>query len=159
MAGLKICTRCRAISARRKRRISSSLLPENIGPTTTSIQPIFPLTMSTLSPPAGNLFRRRNATIHLGIIERRERRNHRQAEGILARDQVSAEHAPSTLCVANSNFSRKAIDRSGKFHAAIHHFFGDRRGNFDASRPPKESAKSVAHVRPTLQKHAACAVL
>src|SRR5207245_7132746 len=41
------CTRWRAISARRRRRISSSLLPENIGPTTTSIQPILPLTMST----------------------------------------------------------------------------------------------------------------
>src|SRR6267143_1926862 len=50
MAGLKICTRCRAISARRSRRISSSLLPENIGPTTTSIQPILPLTMSTFAP-------------------------------------------------------------------------------------------------------------
>src|SRR6266852_852041 len=47
MAGLKICTRWRANSARRRRRISSSLLPENIGPTTTSIQPILPLTMST----------------------------------------------------------------------------------------------------------------
>src|ERR1700676_918002 len=47
MDGLKICTRCRAISARRRRRISSSLLPENIGPTTTSIQPMLPLTMST----------------------------------------------------------------------------------------------------------------
>jgi hypothetical protein len=27
--------------------MSSSLLPENIGPTTTSIQPMLPLTMST----------------------------------------------------------------------------------------------------------------
>src|SRR5271168_197563 len=50
MAGLKICTRWRANSARRRRRISSSLLPENIGPTTTSIQPMLPLTMSTLAP-------------------------------------------------------------------------------------------------------------
>src|SRR5438445_408731 len=55
MAGLKICTRCRANSARRNRRINSSLLPENIGPTTTSIQPIFPLTMSTLDPPRSYL--------------------------------------------------------------------------------------------------------
>src|SRR5580700_10693127 len=47
MDGLKICTRCRAISALRRRRINSSLLPENIGPTTTSIQPMLPLTMST----------------------------------------------------------------------------------------------------------------
>ena len=34
-------------SARRRRRISSSLLPENMGPTITSIQPMFPFTMST----------------------------------------------------------------------------------------------------------------
>ena len=39
-AGLKICTRCLAISARRSRRISSSLLPLNMLPTTTSIQPV-----------------------------------------------------------------------------------------------------------------------
>src|SRR6516164_9410671 len=50
MAGLKICTRWRAISARRNLRINSSLLPENIGPTTTSIQPMLPLTMSTSAP-------------------------------------------------------------------------------------------------------------
>src|SRR6266849_2749287 len=49
MTGLKICTRCRAISARRSRRINSSLLPENIGPTITSIQPMLPLTMSTVA--------------------------------------------------------------------------------------------------------------
>src|SRR5690242_1073619 len=42
MPGLKICTRWRAISARRRRRISSSLLPLNMGPHTTSIQPILP---------------------------------------------------------------------------------------------------------------------
>src|SRR5216683_3103789 len=49
MTGLKICTRWRAISARRSRRINSSLLPENIGPTIPSIQPMLPLTMSTLA--------------------------------------------------------------------------------------------------------------
>ena len=36
--------------ARRKRRMSSSLLPENIGPQTTSIQPIFPRTLSIQGP-------------------------------------------------------------------------------------------------------------
>jgi 2-polyprenyl-3-methyl-5-hydroxy-6-metoxy-1,4-benzoquinol methylase len=36
----------RAIMERRKRRINSSLLPENIGPQITSIQPRFPLTKS-----------------------------------------------------------------------------------------------------------------
>src|SRR3954471_15009550 len=39
IAGLNTATACRAISARRRRRISSSLLPENIGPPTTSSQP------------------------------------------------------------------------------------------------------------------------
>ena len=38
-AGLKTCTRSRAMAARRRIRISSSDLPENIGPATTSIQP------------------------------------------------------------------------------------------------------------------------
>src|ERR1700724_2365833 len=37
--GLKICTCCRAICARRRRRISSSLLPLNMLPVMTSIQP------------------------------------------------------------------------------------------------------------------------
>src|SRR6266853_2526502 len=55
MTGLKICTRWRAISARFKRRISSSLFPENMGPTITSIQPMFPFTISTIhSLPAQN---------------------------------------------------------------------------------------------------------
>src|SRR5438270_12352289 len=40
MPGLKICTRWRAISARRRRRMSSSLLPLNMGPQTTSIHPM-----------------------------------------------------------------------------------------------------------------------
>src|SRR3954468_10434138 len=39
MRGLTISTRCPAISARRRRRINSSLLPLNIGPQTTSSQP------------------------------------------------------------------------------------------------------------------------
>src|SRR5246127_1260226 len=39
MRGFTISTRCPAISARRRRRISSSLLPLNMGPQTTSSQP------------------------------------------------------------------------------------------------------------------------
>src|ERR1041385_2606095 len=46
MAGLKTCTRLRAIMARRRRRMSSSLLPENIGPQITSIHPMLPVTIS-----------------------------------------------------------------------------------------------------------------
>src|ERR1700756_2314013 len=37
--GFTISARCPAISARRRRRMSSSLLPLNIGPQTTSSQP------------------------------------------------------------------------------------------------------------------------
>ena len=40
MAGLKISTRCRANFARRNRRISSSVLPENMEPQMTSIRPL-----------------------------------------------------------------------------------------------------------------------
>ncbi len=39
LEGLNTCTRCLPITARRKRRISSSVLPENIGPQMTSTQP------------------------------------------------------------------------------------------------------------------------
>jgi hypothetical protein len=39
ITGLKMTTRCPVISARRSRRIISSLLPENIGPQMTSSQP------------------------------------------------------------------------------------------------------------------------
>jgi hypothetical protein len=39
MRGLKIWTRCFAMIARRSRRMSSSLLPENMLPQITSIQP------------------------------------------------------------------------------------------------------------------------
>src|SRR4051812_38811437 len=39
ISGLKICTFCRAICARRNRRINSSLLPLNMLPVTTSIHP------------------------------------------------------------------------------------------------------------------------
>src|SRR6188472_815450 len=46
MTGLNTCTRFRAILARLSLRISSSLLPENIGPQMTSIQPALPATNS-----------------------------------------------------------------------------------------------------------------
>jgi hypothetical protein len=40
VVGLNISTRCLAISARRKRQISSSVFPENIEPEITSIHPL-----------------------------------------------------------------------------------------------------------------------
>src|SRR6266481_188962 len=57
--GLKICTRWRAISARRRRRISSSLLPLNMGPQITSIQPRFPRIAFILVLLLRHLFRSR----------------------------------------------------------------------------------------------------
>src|SRR5580704_6162661 len=46
ITGLNTCTRLRAIMARRNRRISSSLLPENMGPQIASIHPRLPETKS-----------------------------------------------------------------------------------------------------------------
>src|ERR1700744_2996200 len=51
MIGLNIFTRFRAMIARLSRRISSSLLPANIGPPMASIQPKFPVTMSIYRKP------------------------------------------------------------------------------------------------------------
>src|SRR5580658_1224794 len=48
MAGLNTCTRLRAMPARRRRRINSSLLPENIGPQIASIHPTGLVMMSML---------------------------------------------------------------------------------------------------------------
>src|SRR5438034_7751943 len=49
-AGLNTCTRCRAICARRTRRMSSSLFPLNMLPQMTSMRPR-PLVLSTRVPP------------------------------------------------------------------------------------------------------------
>src|SRR5438874_3131960 len=60
IAGLNTCTRFLAIIARRRRRIRSSLFPENIGPQMTSIQPRFPVTISMLPGEVERLAARRN---------------------------------------------------------------------------------------------------
>src|SRR5947209_7971420 len=67
MMGLNICTRWRAISARRSRRISSSLLPLNIGPQITSTQPRLPRIAFISSSPfnPSNLFGRDVAVLCL----------------------------------------------------------------------------------------------
>jgi hypothetical protein len=46
MDGLNTSTRLRAIMALRRRLISSSLLPENMGPQITSIHPTLPVMIS-----------------------------------------------------------------------------------------------------------------
>src|ERR1700676_2080514 len=72
MTGLNTWTRFRAIRARRSRRISSSLLPENMGPQTTSIQTILPVIKSMINgeplyadAAAGTVFAN-----HHGILKR-----------------------------------------------------------------------------------------
>jgi hypothetical protein len=45
IVGLKTAARLRSMTARRSRRISSTLLPENMGPQMTSIQPALPVTI------------------------------------------------------------------------------------------------------------------
>src|SRR5262252_3860905 len=157
MAGLKICTRCRAISARRSRRISSSLLPENIGPTTTSIHPMLPFTMSTQSLLAQQKPSRPRSCrrpVHLCIVERCKGRNHCQTERFLARNQVAGQHAPSSLPVPNANFARKAINSRRKFHPANEHLFGQRFRQFDTSRAPEVPASTVGNIGPALQEYA-----
>src|SRR5580704_5992528 len=140
MSGLNICTRCLAISARLKRLISSSLLPENIGPTTTSIQPMFPFTMSTLSSPDFRLahtlaktqrsacsqgveYRRRKLhitlsntalemlRIDLAVKERREGIDERSLKSVLARDQVVRKDSPRPLRVAYSMAAGEGVHR------------------------------------------------
>src|SRR6266852_2861596 len=158
MAGLKICTRWRAISARRSLRINSSLLPENIGPTTTSIQPILPLTMSTVAPWESGAFRnlchapRHNqifraaandralllrtcsdgcGPIHAFIIERGEGRNHG---------------------IANAHGAGKFIDGNGKFDAIIEHFAGKGFRNLDAARAAVMTTSSIGNIGPALEE-------
>src|SRR5947208_2129780 len=60
-SGLKICTFCFAICARRRRRINSSLLPLNMLPVTTSIQPWWAsLRMTSISSQL--------STLHAGLV-------------------------------------------------------------------------------------------
>src|SRR5216684_5795440 len=178
MAGLKICTRWRAISARRRRRISSSLFPENIGPTTTSIQPMLPLTMSTpLLPycalsfvgaryivPSGrsqdrplqklprSLCRR---TVQFPIVERREGRDHCQAERLLPRDEIVAQDAPGALAVADADRACVVINRHRKLRAAGQNFFRQRFWDFDAPRAAEMSAGAVGDVSPAFEEDSA----
>src|SRR5260370_21255714 len=107
IAVLKICTRAPAIPVLRNRRINSSLFPENIGPTTTSIQPIFPLTISTLAPSSLSYLGDCAFAIRVQIEERREGGNQRNAKRFLSRNFIRAQHSPCALLIANSRFARE----------------------------------------------------
>src|SRR6185295_7156756 len=65
MTGLKIWTFCRPICARRRRRISSSLLPLNMLPVMTSIQPCWDWLRTTSTSGSGLVFAGLGADPHL----------------------------------------------------------------------------------------------
>src|SRR5215467_5486961 len=176
MAGLKICTRCRAISARRRRRISSSLLPENIGPTITSIQPILPLTMSTFAPQFDspsipevmNLDRAAltnragcphgSRAVHLCIIERGEGGNRGDAKRFLPGNQVVRQDSPSSLRVTDSIHIGKAVDGHGKLDAVVENFADERLRKLDPARAAVVASRAIRNISPALQENAAARV-
>src|SRR5690242_3196169 len=162
MTGLKICTRCRANSARRRRRISSSLLPENIGPTTTSIQPIFPLTMSRLFAPVGWWLvfaagRGRGAGPPR-IIEWRKGCDEGNTKGILARDAIRRKDTPGALRVADSRFAGEAVDGLAELGAIDENLVGENLGDFDGAGAPELAALAIADISPALEENALDAI-
>src|ERR1700730_18460864 len=156
MAGLKICTRWRAISARRKRRINSSLLPENIGPTTTSIQPMLPFTISTLAPPSLatkidwcpplRVHRLPQAAIHFSAIKRSEGGDDGNSNGLLARDQIARQNAPGALRIADAACTGQGVDGDTQFDALFENFVGQSFGNLHAARTPIVADAATADV-------------
>src|SRR6266852_3207742 len=163
MAGLKICTRWRAYSARRKRRISSSLFPENIGPTTTSIQPMLPLTMSTralLFPPRLSAGCGRRTAVLSGIVrscvvKRCKGDSGGQAKRFRAGDQVCGKHAPGALAIAYPCLSRELVDGYGQFGAVQKDFVGKRVRQLDCSGRAEIAAAAIGDISPALQEYAA----
>src|SRR6185436_20940232 len=102
-SGLKTCTFCRAIFARRKRRISSSDFPENIDPAITSTQPAFArecgggsswftcVTSSSIlvQELPQKTQKQSGVLIQPGVVKRCKRRDERQFKTHRARDQVA----------------------------------------------------------------------
>src|SRR6266849_3512387 len=163
MAGLKICTRWRAYSARRKRRISSSLFPENIGPTTTSIQPMLPLTMSTrallfaprLSAGCGRRTAVLSGIVRSCVVKRCKGDSGGQAKRFGAGDEVCGKHAPCALAIAYTGLSGKLIDSYGQFRAMQQNFVGQRVRQLDCSGRAEIAAAAVGDISPALQEYAA----
>src|SRR5262245_60271264 len=105
-----MATFCRAIWARRSRRISSSLLPLYMGPTTTSIQPVGCGRGSCMAPGLYRPPRRRSipAGGRLGEGATRQRRVPERAPGALAADLVvHVQGAP-----VEETVGRAALDRA-----------------------------------------------
>src|SRR5713101_7724896 len=100
-----------------------------MGPTMTSIQPMFPFTMSTFSPLTSQ-----SSTHHCentgALLTRINRRIEKSREGgdcsgpkcILPRHLVTCHHAPSSLPLPNPLFSRQAIHPPAYFHSPLQHF-------------------------------------
>src|SRR5207244_3574716 len=154
------------------RRINSSLFPENIGPTTTSIQPMLPLTMSTRAPcfqfktqtavPLrswcdGGMTRYR-LIIKLLVIKWSEGGDDRHAKSLLAVDFVGAQHSPGTLRVADSALFRKLINGEGELRSTQQDLLRQCVRQFQRAGTAEMSLPTITHIGPAFQENAALAV-
>lgn len=97
----------------------------------------------------------RRRPVHLHIVERRKGRDHCQAEGLLARDEIVAQHAPGALAIADAYGTRVAIDGDGKLGAAGQDFFREKLRDFDAAGAAEMPARAVGDIRPAFEKYMA----
>src|SRR5580704_3023574 len=98
-------------------------------------------------------------TIHLCIIERRERRGNRNAKGFVPLNQIRRENPPRSLPIANPNGTGKPIDGIRQFKPALQNFVGQLLRYFDATGATVEASATVAHISPAFQKNTAASVV
>jgi len=94
-------------------------------------------------------------TVHLPIVERREGRDHCQAERLLPRDEIVAQDAPGALAVADADRACVVVNRHRKLRAAGQNFFRQRFWDFDAPRAAEMSADAVGDVSPAFEEDSA----
>src|SRR6266478_2997170 len=102
-----------------------------------------------------SLCRRR---VHPHIVERREGRDHCQAERLLARNQVVGQDAPGALSVANADRACVVINCNGKLRASGQNFFRKRFWDFYAAGGAEMSAHAVGDVSPAFEEDSAGAI-
>src|SRR5215217_3931682 len=157
-SGLKTCTFCRAILARRRRRMSSSDLPENIEPAITSTQPTFPrdgggasswLTCATSSSilvvcyfSSGIIFR---------IVKRCESSDQRKLKTHRSRHQIAREYAPRALLASQISTTSNFVDHKTKLASTFDHFFHEFRRDCNRRRSSKRASLTVRRVSPAAQ--------
>src|SRR2546425_3079466 len=135
--GLKICTRCRPIWARRSRRINSSLFPLNMLPQMTSTHPTLPRIMLFIS---------------LLVVKGRERADQRDHKRMLSGQDVPGEHAPSSLLAPNIGLFGEPIDGNAEFDSPIDDRVGDFLRNQNVAAAAEGATVAVGDISPALQK-------